>query len=104
MHVNSVGLNPKGKEVDAEALKRSRVVVEARASALAPFPSGANELRDATVHAEIGEILSGKVAGRESPKQITLYKSVGVAVQDAVAAQLVYDAARRQGVGLEVAV
>ena len=104
MHVNSVGLHPQGREVDAEALRRSRVVVESRSAAQAPFPSGANELRDTTVHAEIGEVLSGAKPGRESAEQITLYKSVGVAVQDAVAAQLVYDAARRQGVGIEIAV
>ena len=102
MHVNSVGLNAQGREVDAEALQRARVVVESRASALAPFPSGANELRDATVHAEIGEVLAGTQPGRESAQQITLYKSVGVAVQDAVAAQLVYDAALQHGIGTEI--
>jgi len=103
MHVNSVGLHPQGREVDMDALKHARVVVEFRAAATAPFPSGANELRDMAPHAEIGEILSGHASGRESAQQITLFKSVGVAVQDAVAAQLVYDAARRQGVGLEIA-
>ncbi|MGE5625578.1 MAG: ornithine cyclodeaminase family protein [Bacillota bacterium] len=102
MHVNSVGLHPLGREVDAEALAKARIVVESRGAAQAPFPSGANELRDMEVHAEIGEILDGRAPGRESPKQITLYKSVGVAVQDAVAAQLVYDAALKQGVGLEL--
>lgn len=103
MHVNSVGLHPQGREVDAEALERSRVVVESRTSAQAQFPSGANELRDARVHAEVGEILAGKLPGRESEQQITLYKSVGVAVQDAVAARIVYDAALKKGLGREVA-
>ena len=102
MHVNSVGLNAQGREVDAEAVQRARVVVESRASAQAPFPSGANELRDATVHAEIGEVLAGRQPGRESALEITLYKSVGVAVQDAVAAQLVYDAALKRGIGTEI--
>jgi alanine dehydrogenase len=104
MHVNSVGLNQQGREVDAAALARSMLVVESRASALAAPPAGAPDLVGATVHAEIGEILSGARAGRESPEQITLYKSVGVAVQDAVAARLVYDAARARGIGLEVKV
>lgn len=104
MHVNSVGLNQKGREVDAEALVRARVVVESRASALAPPPAGAPDLVDATVHAEVGEILSGAQPGRDSPEQITLYKSVGVAVQDAVAARLVYEAARARGVGLDIQV
>lgn len=101
-HMNSVGLNPRGRELDAEALRRAKVVVESRAAALAPPPAGASELAGAEVHAEIGEILSGKRPGRSGPEEITLYKSVGVAVQDAVAAQLVYDAAHAQGIGREV--
>jgi ornithine cyclodeaminase/alanine dehydrogenase-like protein (mu-crystallin family) len=112
MHVNSVGLNPVGREVDEEAVIKSRVVVESRQAALNPPPSGANDLvypiRDGLIsaehiHAEIGEILAGKRPGRTSETQITLYKSVGIAAQDAVAAQLAYDAARRHGIGLEVA-
>lgn len=102
MHVNSVGLNPRGRELDAEAVRKARVFVESRAAALAPPPSGASELLGAEVYAEIGEVLAGSKRGRESAEQITLYKSVGVAVQDAVAAQLVYDAARAQGAGREV--
>lgn len=101
-HVNSVGLNPKGRELDARAVRRAKVIVESRAAALAPPPSGANELTDAEVHAEIGEVVSGVRPGRATPEEITLYKSVGVAVQDAVAAQLVYDRARERGVGREV--
>jgi ornithine cyclodeaminase/alanine dehydrogenase-like protein (mu-crystallin family) len=102
MHVNSVGLNQRGREVDADAIRRARLFVESRAAALAPPPSGANELAGLEVQAEIGEVLAGSHPGRESPEQITLYKSVGVAVQDAVAAQLAYDAARKRGVGLEI--
>lgn len=99
MHVNSVGLNAKGREVDAAAVQRALVVVESRQAALAPPPSGANELQGAEVHAEIGELVAGTRPGRSSPDQVTLYKSVGVAVQDAVAAQLVYDAALKGGIG-----
>ncbi len=110
MHVTSVGFNTEGREVDAEAVRRSLVVVESRESVLAPPPVGANDLgwaiRDGVIsrehiHAEIGELVSGSRPGRTSPEQITLYKSVGVAVQDAAAAQLVYDAARAQHVGSE---
>ena len=103
MHVNSVGLNAQGREVDAAAVKRARVVVESRAAAQAPPPAGANELAGITVHAEIGELIAGTRPGREHATQITLYKSVGVAVQDAVAARLVYDAAVKRGLGREVA-
>ncbi|MCI0437573.1 MAG: ornithine cyclodeaminase family protein [Chloroflexi bacterium] len=111
VHVNSVGLNPAGRELDGEAITRSLVVVESRQSALAPPPGGANDLlwpirdgliTEAHIHAEIGEIIAGRREGRASPSQITLYKSVGVAVQDAVAAQLVLSKARERGIGVEV--
>jgi alanine dehydrogenase len=111
VHVNSVGLNAAGCEVDAEAVRKALVVVESRQAALAPAPSGAGDLlwaiRDGVVsedhlYAEVGELVLGVRPGRTSRDQITLYKSVGVAVQDAVAAQLVLEAARERGVGVEV--
>ena len=104
MHVNSVGLNQQGRELDAEAVRRAKLFVESRASALAPPPAGANDLVGAEVQAEIGEVLAGTRPGRTSPQDITLYKSVGVAVQDAVAARLVYDAAKTRGIGTEIRV
>jgi ornithine cyclodeaminase len=82
--------------------------VESRRAALAPFPSGSSDLlepiRDGIisadhVHTELGELVSGTKPGRRSPEQITLYKSVGVAVQDAAAAALVLSAARRRSAG-----
>jgi alanine dehydrogenase len=107
-HINSVGYNTSGREIDAETVADALVIVESRAAALAPPPSGSNDLlwpiRDGIigerhVHAEIGEIVSGSATGRTSPGQITLYKSVGVGVQDAAAAALVLDAARARGAG-----
>ena len=81
------------------------LVVESRESALAPPPAGAPDLAGidpAHVHAELGELVSGARPGRTSPEQITLYKSVGVAVQDAAAAALVLAAARERSVGREI--
>jgi alanine dehydrogenase len=104
VHVNSVGLNPAGREVDAETVADSVLVVESRESALAPPPAGAPELAGIDpghVHAELGELVAGVKPGRTSPEQITLYKSVGVAVQDAAAAALVLAAARKGSVGRE---
>ena len=51
---------------------------------------------------ELGEIIGGTAAGRSSEDQITLYKSVGVAVQDLAAAALVLAAARERGAGQEI--
>jgi alanine dehydrogenase len=54
------------------------------------------------ISAELGEILLGLKTGRQSPEQITYFKSVGVAVQDAMAAQLALQNARQLGLGVEV--
>jgi ornithine cyclodeaminase/alanine dehydrogenase-like protein (mu-crystallin family) len=56
------------------------------------------------IHAEIGELVSGARPGRTAPDQVTLYKSVGVAAQDAAAAALVLAAARERGLGIDVEV
>jgi ornithine cyclodeaminase len=110
-HVTSVGYNPQGREVDDATVVDALVVVESRAAALAPFPSGSNDLLQPIekglisadhIHAEIGELVDGSKPGRSSPEQITLYKSVGVAVQDGAAAALVLRAARARGVGRDV--
>jgi alanine dehydrogenase len=102
VHVNSVGLNPTGREVDEKTVADALLVVESRDSALAPPPAGAPELvgiSPADVHAELGELVAGTKPGRSSEDQITLYKSVGVAVQDVAAAALVLAAARGRSMG-----
>ncbi len=102
VHVNSVGANPSGRgEVDAATIADALVAVESRASTLAPPPAGAPEFVDGD-HGdvvELGELVSGSRPGRSSPDQITLYKSVGVAVQDVAAAALVLAAAKERSVG-----
>jgi len=102
VHVNSVGLNPSGREVDDKTVADALLVVESRESALAPPPAGAPELvgvSPADVHAELGELVAGTRPGRSSQDEITLYKSVGVAVQDVAAAALVLAAAKERSVG-----
>jgi ornithine cyclodeaminase/alanine dehydrogenase-like protein (mu-crystallin family) len=103
-HITSVGVNPRGRELASEVVQDALVVVESRAAALAPFPAGSNDLvwpiRDGLIgedhiHAELGEIVAGSKQGRTSPEQITLYKSVGIAVQDAAAAAVVLRDTRR---------
>ncbi|HEX4323778.1 MAG TPA: hypothetical protein VHZ77_04010 [Gaiellaceae bacterium] len=105
-HVSSVGSTLEGgSELDPAIVERADiVVVEQRDSAFAPLPAGAPELeprgRDGVV--ELGEIVAGSAVGRRSAEQITLYKSVGVAVQDLAAAALVLAAARERGAGQEI--
>jgi alanine dehydrogenase len=110
-HVVSVGVNRDGPEVDAETVRDALVVVESRAAALAPFPAGAADLllpiRDGVIdaghiHAELGELVNGTRPGRTRPDQITFYKSVGIAAEDAATARLVLDAAEAAGRGTRV--
>jgi ornithine cyclodeaminase/alanine dehydrogenase-like protein (mu-crystallin family) len=101
-HVNSVGYNTEGREVDGATVADALVVVESRQAALAPPPAGSNDLQGARDVVEIGELVAGTKPGRSSADQITLYKSVGVAVQDGVAASLALHAARERGAGTEV--
>jgi alanine dehydrogenase len=111
-HVNSVGFNTKGPgEVDTATVRDALLVVESRATALAPPPAGPVELHNAIaagvvtadhIHAEIGELVAHERPGRSDHTQLTLYKSAGVAVQDAAAAALVLAAARARGVGADL--
>jgi ornithine cyclodeaminase/alanine dehydrogenase-like protein (mu-crystallin family) len=105
VHVNSVGLNPNGREVDEATVAEALLVVESRASALAPPPAGAPDLAGVPpehVHAELGELVRGDRPGRTDADQITLYKSVGVAVQDVAAAALVLEAALARRIGTTI--
>ncbi|MBE0698023.1 MAG: ornithine cyclodeaminase family protein, partial [Anaerolineaceae bacterium] len=54
------------------------------------------------IHADLGEIVTAKKPGRTSPQQITLFKSNGLAIQDAATARLVYDKAKEAGLGVEI--
>lgn len=94
VHINGVGsFTPEMQEIDADTVRRSLVVVDSRESVmieagdlLVPLASGRIELSH--IHAELGEIISGRKPGRTAPDQVTFFKSVGVAVQDAVAARI----------------
>ncbi|MFE9813157.1 ornithine cyclodeaminase family protein [Streptomyces sp. NPDC005548] len=111
VHITSVGYNPAGREIDDATVVEALVCVESRQAVLAPPPSGSNDLlmpiRDGLitadhVHAELGELIAGSKPGRTAPDQMTLYKSVGVAVQDAAATALVVAAAHEQSIGEEI--
>jgi ornithine cyclodeaminase len=103
-HVSSVGYAVPGSELDPELVRAATIVVESRDSSFAPPPGGAAELSgvDPASVAELGELVSGSRRGRATPVEITLYKSVGVAIQDLAAAALVFAAAKEREVGLEI--
>jgi len=107
-HVNLVGSSRlSSREVDDDVVAAARFYVDSRTSARAE----AGELKHATdagrvganhILGEIGEVLSGSVAGRTGDADITVYKSLGVAVQDMAAAHVIYDRAIRDGIGTRV--
>jgi ornithine cyclodeaminase/alanine dehydrogenase-like protein (mu-crystallin family) len=103
-HVTSVGFSPPGSELDPELVRAATIAVESRDSAFAPGPGGAAELAgiDRGSVVELGELVAGTRPGRTTPSEITLYKSVGIAVQDLAAAALVLGAARERDAGLEI--
>jgi ornithine cyclodeaminase/alanine dehydrogenase-like protein (mu-crystallin family) len=102
-HVTSVGASRDGPELDRATVTAGLLAVESRV-AFEPYPAGAQELQglDPESAVELGEVLAGTREGRISPEQITVYKSMGHAVEDAAAAGLVYRRAQEQGIGTEV--
>ena len=99
-HVNAVGSSVPGPvEVDEALVVASRYVADSRRSALAAAAEflkarDAGLVGDAHIVAEIGEVLLGRVPGRERADQLTLYKSLGHVVQDLAAAAYVHGRAR----------
>jgi alanine dehydrogenase len=107
-HVSAIGsYTPEMQEVPAETVARALVVVDSRSATLAETGDLLRPMQDGLfggehIYAELGEILLGRKPGRKSPDQITYFKSVGVAVQDAMAAQLALQNAWGQRLGVEV--
>jgi alanine dehydrogenase len=91
-HVCSVGASQEGPELDRETVTAGLLVVESRL-AFEPPPAGAHELEglDPETAVELGEVLSGAHPGRTSADEISVYKSMGHAVEDAAAAALVLE-------------
>lgn len=106
-HVNAAGTHTAdGIEIPAETVARSRITVDSRSATLVESGEIAIPLQKKLINesdiAEIGEVILGKAKGRKSPEQITFFKSVGVAVQDAMAGRLAVANARKLGLGTEV--
>ena len=104
-HINAVGSSvPSARELDTKAVARSRLYVDRRESAvneagdfLIPRKEGA--IGDDHIVGELGEILTGRVGGRGSPEEITLFKSLGLAVEDVASARHIYEKAKASGTG-----
>lgn len=107
-HINAIGApRPTWRELDTDAVKRCRVFVDSRAGALVesgdiliPMKEGA--ITESHLAGEIGEVLAGRVQGRTSASEITLFKSLGMAVEDVETAHFVYTKAKEKGIGQQI--
>ncbi|MFX0208149.1 MAG: ornithine cyclodeaminase family protein [Candidatus Hodarchaeota archaeon] len=108
MHISAIGAyTPETREVDTETVRRAKIVcdefnacLDEAGDLIIPMKEGV--ITKEHFHAELGEIVSGNKPGRENESEITLFKSVGLAIQDAATAKLVYDKAREINKGIEV--
>jgi ornithine cyclodeaminase/alanine dehydrogenase-like protein (mu-crystallin family) len=104
-HLSGVGSNtPTKRELDDTAFERSKIVVDFRAQALQEAGDLQNAIRtgaitEDAIHAELGDVLIGRRPGRESSSEITLFKSVGMAIEDIATATFAYQQALAGGLG-----
>lgn len=107
-HINAVGSHrPDLREIDGATLARAKLVVDSREAIMAECGDILLAIEERTiapdaVYAEIGEVLAGIKPGRTAESEITVYKSVGIAIQDVAAAHLIYHKALKQRVGRTV--
>ena len=108
-HVNGVGSYTRAmRELDTTAIRRSRVFVDHAQAAQAEagdivIPLAEGAIGPDHVAGELGQVVAGMIPGRTSPGEITVFKSVGLAMQDAVTAARVYAAAQARGMGRPIA-
>jgi alanine dehydrogenase len=107
-HINAIGaFSPDTRELDTETVRRARVVIDSQSAAgveagevLIPLAEGA--ITASHIKGDLADVVSGKVLGRTSPDEITVFKSCGLAIEDLVTAQLAYQNAMASGIGIEV--
>ncbi|MBE0518411.1 MAG: alanine dehydrogenase [Thermoplasmata archaeon] len=103
-HINCIGADAPGKqEMDPKVLKRAFLVIDdweqASHSGEINVPLTKGELTREDVNAEIGEVVAGLKTGRTNDEQVTVFCSTGLGVQDSLTAKIVYDIAKKQGIG-----
>jgi ornithine cyclodeaminase/alanine dehydrogenase-like protein (mu-crystallin family) len=106
-HINAIGsYTPGMREIGPALVRRAKVVVDSRDAALAEAGELIGCVKDGTIDAgfvELGEVATGAQVGRENNDHISLFKSVGLAIQDLCAGDRALRRARRQGIGVDVA-
>ena len=107
-HINAAGVfEPEKQEIPAATVKRARVYIDDQEAAMEEagdllVPMGEGLIDSSHIVSTLGHLLLDECLGRQHATDITLFKSVGLAIQDAVSAGIVYDNARKQEIGREV--
>ena len=105
-HINAVGSSiAAARELDSDTVAAAALYVDRRESTLNESGDYLSAVREGAIagpqhiRGELGEILTGKAEGRRSRDEITLFKSLGIAIEDLASAQFLYEKARRVGAG-----
>ena len=108
IHINCIGAHTKEtREVDLRTIEKSKVVVDERSAALREageliIPIQNGEITDNIIYAELAEIVSGQKPGRLTDDEITLFKSMGLSLEDISTAKFVFDKAIEKGLGRNI--
>ena len=106
-HINSIGSHAPGiRETDTATIRRARVICDQTSACMAEAGDIITPVEDGEyawdeVAGDLGDVINGDIAGRTGDDEVTLFKSVGLAIQDIACAALVYDGAIAQGIGTE---
>lgn len=107
-HINAIGAcTPVTRELDTEAVRKSSLFVDRLESTLREagdfiIPKSEGAIGDSHIKGELGDLLARKIHGRQSKDEITLFKAVGLAMQDLASAKYIFEKAKKAGKGVEV--
>ncbi len=106
MHIAALGGGLAGtQELDVDILRRARIIVDDRRQCITDgeinVPLAKGEISESDIAGDIGEVITGKIAGRTSESEVTLFDSTGIAIQDSATLPLEYERAMTAGVGVE---
>lgn len=109
-HINGIGSHtPNARELDTEIIKRSKFIGDSKEACFSEagdimIPLEEGEIEETHFYAELGEIITEKVPARTDDKEITIFKSNGLAIQDVATAKLIYDKAVEAGIGVDIVI
>ena len=108
-HINAIGACHGGgrKELDSTTVKRSKVIIDQREACLEEAGGIIDAIADGVItedhiYAELGELVMGQKKGRTNKNEITLFKSVGLGIQDVATAKMIYEKAKSKNIGVSV--